>query len=665
MSDPRMKHGPQPPTDKKDKPGGKVKADVLSDGPTLVKPFPEKPDLEGALGIERLDSDPEGLALEETKEVKIPGMAAPSQEPTVVVADQEAVFDENTFEGKLKREGWTYMKPLGEGGMGRVFLARNDDLDELFVVKMMHTHLSQDEGTKERFKHEARAARSVSHENVIKVGIPFKIDGDIFLPMEYVEGETLESRISAGLMDWRQAKGFLMQICDGMQAIHDAGIVHRDIKPENIILQKNNGHGERVKIIDFGLAKKENTKRQYATMDGSVMGSPEYMAPEQAKGKKTDNRTDVYSVGAVFYQLLTGSPPFERDMSKNQNEQWMEVGLRIINEAPVPPIEFGGGRPITKDVNDIVMKCLEKDPAKRYQSMNELKADIEAAAGYEIERAPIIRLTPSLANAAGIDPATIGQHGTPTEPPLQQAVEAPPKEAVEMNPGVFVSKSIIADAAQLKAEGGAEMPAEMTAIVRAPQAPQKGTKTILTTAGAVRQSRKRLNRYLMGGAALIGAGALAGGLYLATARTAPREEPQRESVTAPLVDAGPVRSATAPQDARPVPQPVQINHTLTFNTNVDGVEVLRDGDSACTTANRTCSVELPEGSESVVFTFRRSGFRDQDVTVTPDADRTYTVRMERAQTPRPGGSSRPRPPQGGSNQDDPLLRIQPSYKKSQ
>src|SRR5512143_1001306 len=259
MSDPRMKHGPQPPTDKKDKPGGKVKADVLSDGPTVVRPFPDKPDLEGALGLE---PDPADLALEETKEIKMPVVAPPS-EPTVVVAGGEEVFDENSFEGKLKKEGWTYIRPLGEGGMGRVFLAMNDDLEEQFVIKMLQSHLSADEATRERFILEARAARSVNHENVIKVDRPFKVDGDIFLPMEYVEGETLESRINAGLMEWKSAQRFLCQICDGMQAIHDAGIVHRDIKPENIILEKNNGHGERVKIIDFGLAKKENTKRQY------------------------------------------------------------------------------------------------------------------------------------------------------------------------------------------------------------------------------------------------------------------------------------------------------------------------------------------------------------------------------------------------------------------
>ncbi len=669
MSSSRTNNGPKPPTDeKKDREGGH-KAAVLSDGPTQVRRVPgfgQQPDLEGALGLALEDTaevpisasgTPEGAPASAAGGLEVPdtsksaAAAPPVQEPSVIVADQPAVVDENSFEGKLKKMGWTYVRPLGEGGMGRVFLASNDDLDELFVVKMMHTHLSNDEATKERFKNEAKAARSVNHQNVIKVLIPFKIDGDMFLPMEYVEGETLESRVSSGLMDWSKARDILRQICEGMQAIHDQGIVHRDIKPDNIILEKNNGHGEIVKIIDFGLARKETVKRQYATIDGSVMGSPEYMSPEQAKGGKVDARSDIYSVGAVFYQLLTGTPPFERDPEKNQNEAWMEIGLKIINEPIVPPIERTPERPITQDVNDIVMSCLEKEPAKRPKSMNEVKDRIMAATGYELPRAPVIKLTRELAEAAGNEAGDPGVHSRPTDQSL-------PKPAVEMNPGVLVSQSLLVDAAAAQA---AIADAEKTAIVRDPQ---RGKETIITSAVALQKSRKRLNRALLGGAAALGAAAaISAAIYFGSDRTSPARPVQPvTNMSQPLVDAGPaVASRPVQEDAAPI-APLVVNRTVTFRTNVDGVEVLRGDESVCTTEGRTCSVQVQQGSEEIAYTFRKSGFRDAEMSVTPDADRTLTVRLVPERT-RPAGSNRPpRPPPG---QADPLQNMVPNYNKKQ
>ncbi len=686
MSSPRTPNGPRPPTDEKDERGGGRRPAVNSDGPTQVRKVPGfggEPDIEGALGMqfeETVEVPTGGEGVEDRDHASAAGetdsskaqIAQAEPEASVIVAEQP--LDPNSFEGKLKKQGWTFMRQLGQGGMGTVFLATNDHLEELFVVKMMNPELTGDDAAeqgiqldakerdrrermkkenKERFLNEARAARSVDHRNVVKFGIPFKIDNDMFLPMEYVEGVTLQSRIYRGLMAWETARDILCQICDGMQAIHDAGIIHRDLKPDNLILQKNNGHGEIVKIIDFGLARKESSKRHFATVEGSVMGSPEYMAPEQAKGQKTDVRTDVYAFGVVFYELLTGAPPFERD-SDLKDSAWA-VCVRIVNEVPESPMERAKDRPITQDVNDIVMKCLEKDPEKRPQTMGEVKAMIMGATGYEIQRPPIVMLTPSLAEAAGrVDPAA---HSKPTDQSHQ---------AVELNPGVVVNQSLLLEAGQL--EGAAMGDPETTAVVQAPQR-QKGTPTMITDATTLRKSRRRLNRALLGGAAALGAAAtISMAVYFGSSKAVPDKPVQAMTSTTarePMVDAGAAVVASRPVQADAAPlAPLTVNRTITFRTNVDGVEVLRGDDSLCTTSGRACSVEVPSGNEEITFTFRRSGFRDAEMGVTPNSDQTLNVRMVAERTSRPGGTTnRPHPPP--QQPDDPLLRMQPNYNKKQ
>ncbi len=698
MSSSRDNNGPRHPADeKKDRDGGR-KASVLSDGPTQVRKVPGfggEPDLEGALGI----------GLEDTVEVRTGGDADPRDsasaagevdaggaglsEPTLVAADagakaagpgspkkgpavdeadlpsvmvtgQPVEYDENSFEGKLKKQGFTYIRPLGEGGMGKVYLASSDLLDELFVLKTMHAHLS-DAATKERFLNEAKAARSVSHPNVIKVLIPFTIDGDVFLPMEFVEGDPLEKRLNEGLMEWGKAREVLGQICDGMQAIHDAGIVHRDLKPDNVILEKNNGHGEIAKIIDFGLAKKENVKRRHATIDGSVMGSPEYMSPEQATGKKVDARSDIYSFGAIFYQLLTGVPPFERDPEKNQSEAWMEIGLKIVHEQILPPIERAQDRPISRDVSEIAMMCLEKDPAKRPKSMAEVKARIMGATGYELPKPQAIALVHEAPDAQGSVPEV---HTRPTD---QSQPAVPPREEVALSSNVFASKSLIVDASAAEAAIAAADP-EKTAIVRAPAVkdPQKGSPTIITSAAALKKSRRRLNRALIGGAAALGAAAaITAAVYFGSAKTAPARPAQPVATATlgqPLVDAGPATRPAIEADATPPIAPLVVNRTITFRTNVDGVEVLRGDESVCTTEGRTCSVQVQGGSDEVTFTFRRNGYRDAEMGVTPSEDQTVTVRLVAERT-RPAGSNRP--PHPPPHQADPLQNMVPNYNKKQ
>jgi len=258
---------------------------------------------------------------------------------------------------------YTIVEQLGEGGMGIVYKAEDTKLKRPVALKFIA--LQSIEGTEEkaRFAHEAQAAAALSHPNICTVYEIDEADGRLFLSMEYIEGESLAARIARGPLGIDEALDVLLQAAQGLDAAHEKGIVHRDIKPANIMIEKSG----LVKLMDFGLAKL--TGRSRLTREGTKLGTPLYMSPEQAAGKETDRRSDLWSLGAVAYEMIAGRPPFTGDYEQ-------AVMYAIMNDEPEPLTAIRTGVPMA--LERIVGKTLAKNPAERYQHADDLLADLRA-----------------------------------------------------------------------------------------------------------------------------------------------------------------------------------------------------------------------------------------------------------------------------------------------
>ena len=263
---------------------------------------------------------------------------------------------------------------LGAGGMGEVYLAQDTTLGRRVALKLLPHEHTQNEERLRRFKQEAKAASALNHPNILTIHEVAEVDGHHFIATEFIDGETLRTSITLkGSMKTGEALKVATQVASALAAAHEAGIVHRDIKPENIMIRRD-GY---VKVLDFGLAKLTETVTQIVdtsaktmprlahTASGVVLGTAQYMSPEQAAGKKVDARSDIFSFGAVLYEMLTGQRAFEGD-------SLMEMVAAILNQEPKPlPAR------VPAELTKVILRCLRKDPARRYQTMADLKVALE------------------------------------------------------------------------------------------------------------------------------------------------------------------------------------------------------------------------------------------------------------------------------------------------
>ena len=221
---------------------------------------------------------------------------------------------------------------LGEGGMGVVYKAEDTALQRTVALKFLPPELTRDTDAKQRFLHEARAAARLDHPNICTVYEVGEAEGQLFLAMACYEGMTLREKLQEGPLPWAEATALAMQAAAGLSEAHAHGIVHRDIKPANLFLTSK----EQLKILDFGLAKLSGAS--VLTKDGSTLGTAAYMAPEQVRGEAADARSDLWSLGVVLYEMVTGRPPF-------QGEYAQAVMYGIVNEDPFPMDRTGAESP--------------------------------------------------------------------------------------------------------------------------------------------------------------------------------------------------------------------------------------------------------------------------------------------------------------------------------
>jgi serine/threonine-protein kinase len=262
---------------------------------------------------------------------------------------------------------------LGSGGMSTVYLARDETLDRPVAVKVMHREMSEQEDQLARFRQEARAVAKLSHPNVVSVIDAGEDGGHPYIVFEYVEGETLKQRVARiGALDIQEAIAYAIEVARGLAVAHSRQMVHRDIKPQNILIDDEG----RAKLTDFGISRQLEQDGMTAT--GRVLGTTDYVAPEQAMGKAVDPRSDIYSLGVVLYEMLVGQVPFKADSQ-------VGVAMKHVNEE-LPDVQ--SRRPeVSAAVALVVERATAKDPARRYQAIGEMIDDLSTALEVEAARA--------------------------------------------------------------------------------------------------------------------------------------------------------------------------------------------------------------------------------------------------------------------------------------
>ena len=268
------------------------------------------------------------------------------------------------------------LAPIGAGGMGEVYRARDERLKREVAVKVLPASFSMDPDRLRRFEQEAQAAGALNHPNITAVYDIGHHDGAPYIVSELLEGETLRSRLVMGALSPRKATEYAAQIAQGLAAAHEKGIVHRDLKPENLFVTSD-GH---LKILDFGLAKsvmpgsaepgQSTADTAAATRPGVIVGTTGYMSPEQVRGTAVDHRSDIFSFGVILYEMLSGQRAFQRHSD-------IETLMAILKEEP-PQLERASGL-VTPELADIVGHCLEKSPAERFQSARDLAFALRGA----------------------------------------------------------------------------------------------------------------------------------------------------------------------------------------------------------------------------------------------------------------------------------------------
>ncbi|HNF98156.1 MAG TPA: serine/threonine-protein kinase, partial [Pseudomonadota bacterium] len=319
---------------------------------------------------------------------------------------------QDPYIGMLLNDRYKIIKKLGAGGMGAVYLAEHVMIERRVAIKILSQDFASKPDLVQRFIQEARAAARIGHENIVEVhDFGETASGSVFFTMEFLEGHDLAHAIQeAGSLPIPRIRHIMGQLCRALAAAHAKGIVHRDLKPENIYLVDKEGKSDFVKILDFGIAKMTTMEAGNAkpgggagtgnrlTQSGMIFGTAEYMSPEQARGETPDHRVDIYALGCILYEMLTGKVPFHA-------ETYMGTLTKHMFEAPEPPSRRN--RNIPTDIEAICLRAMDKDRARRFQSMTEFAQAID---GELAVTPPPPAQDPSMSmRSAGFPPSVIPQ----------------------------------------------------------------------------------------------------------------------------------------------------------------------------------------------------------------------------------------------------------------
>jgi predicted Ser/Thr protein kinase len=474
-----------------------------------------------------------------------------------------------TLDGRYRIE-----KVLGEGGMGLVYAARHAMLNKPLAIKVLRPEVSKDVEVMQRFQQEAQSASAIGNHHIIEISdfgtLP---DQSTYFVMEFLDGVSLTKAIEMEHpMRAERVIKIAKQLCEALGAAHERSIVHRDLKPDNVYLVKRGSENDFVKVLDFGIAKVGGASSKL-TKAGQVFGTPHYMSPEQCAGANVDARTDIYALGIILYEMAAGRVPFDAD-------NLMGILTKHMYEKPIAPHEFPPPVEVPPNLEAVIMKCLEKSADVRYQSMAEMRADLESIEAGMTPRAVV----------DAVDRASATQRVDGT--------------GRMVRPG----------------EGTGRMSALGVAAGPVPQEPAK-SKLPLILGG-------------VGLLSVLGIGAVVLAMSIGSTPPVVAPLPPPPVVAPPPVIATP--PVTPPPVATDTPPTTPVVAQAVHITSVpEGAEVLIDGAHVAATP---CDFPRPTGTEIVQLTVRSAGYQDRSIALTAFGDANVTVTLDRA---RPTGHGRP------------------------
>jgi serine/threonine-protein kinase len=497
--------------------------------------------------------------------------------------------DSDPLVGRLVAGRYRVLKPLGEGGMGQVYLAEHEAIEKKIALKVLRPEFSRKEDIVSRFQQEAISASRIKHPNVLEVFDFGRLDGgEAFLAMEFLDGHDLADELSrSGILDPSRALPIAMQICRALAAAHARGVVHRDMKPDNVFLQRT-VDGEIVKIVDFGIAQLRSTeeaaqsepRRRRLTKTGMIFGTPEYMAPEQAGGRATDHRVDVYAVGVILYEMFSGAVPFTGD-------SFIAVLSAAVHEPPPLLTAVNPELRISAGLQEVIMRALAKKPSDRFATMNDLMTAILATPeGSMFGLSMLGGFTHPGFSSAPLGPVpaqTAAQFGAPVntlvvnDPTAVTLVS--PVETVELGtPKTVVaaeSRTLVASVAQTLASAGggsarseamgtprtvvvpqdAMRAPETRPLTPAPRAPTTGEVRSAVTSAPTESGSSKTVMLVLGAIAVAGIGAYLGVSRAQKSTAAPDDTSGRATLAPEPVAADQPSPATGVAMASGVPSP--------------------------------------------------------------------------------------------------------------
>jgi serine/threonine-protein kinase len=517
----------------------------------------------------------------------------PDDASQLIVVGEDRMSD--PFLGVVLGTKYRIEDKIGEGGMGKIYLARHVTLKKRYAVKMLNTEFSKNQEAVERFRREATTAGELDHPNIINItDIDYTEDGHAYIVMEFLEGRELrDDLMKSPVLPADRLVRIITQVCRALDAAHARGIVHRDLKPENIFLVDLPDQPDTVKLLDFGISKIKTGGDTNLTQTGMVIGTPHYMAPEQAKGDRDiDHRADIFAIGAMLYEACTGQVPATGDTAT-------AILMKILLEEPPPPRQLNPELP--PEVEAVILRAMQKDREARFQSCNELAEALQAATGIGMSIMSGMSV-PSFPTAHAQQPPGGGApqgYGTAQTP---MSWDGAPSTASTPSP---VEKP--------RKKGG------MGALIAIPLV----LLLVLVVGGGAVGAMFALGVFSGGSGG--GEGEPVG--EKASTSPAP-DEPAGDDSAATVASGTPEPDEEDGQEA--VDEAGEGKVKIRFSTDPEGADVmLKIGSHTRDLCTSTCTHEFNESDKTVTVLLSKKGYRDQELEFQPDFNKELVTKLYR------------------------------------